>query len=59
MDTLTPGWRVNSMDYSKEELVAEVLRLIVEDVEYGDLSSIEGLLMRVPESTLIVFLPED
>jgi len=47
------------MDYSKEELVAEVLRLIVEDVEYGDLSSIEGLLMRVPESTLVVFLPED
>jgi hypothetical protein len=44
---------------SKEELVDEVIRLIVEDVEYGDTSSIEGLLMMVPEKTLIEFLPEE
>lgn len=47
------------MDVAKEELVEEVLRLIVEDVEYGDLTSIEGLLMLVPENALIGFLPED
>ena len=44
---------------SKEELVEEVIRLIVIDVEYGDTSSIEGLLMMVPEKTLIDFLPEE
>lgn len=43
----------------KEKLVDEVIRLIVEDVEYGDTSSIEGLLMMVPEKTLITFLPEE
>lgn len=43
----------------RQKLVDEVIRLIVEDVEHGDLTSIEGLLMLVPESTLIGFLPED
>jgi len=47
------------MQNNKQELVDQVIRLMIIDISYGDFSAIEGLLMMVPEKTLINFLPED
>lgn len=40
-------------------LIDRVIELIKEDIAYGDVSSIEGLLENVPENVLIDFLPEE
>jgi hypothetical protein len=40
-------------------LIDRVIELIKEDIAYGDLTSIEGLLENVPENVLIDFLPEE
>ncbi len=40
-------------------LIDRVIELIKEDIAYGDLTSIEGLLENVPENILIDFLPEE
>ena len=43
----------------QEQLIDQVLRQIVSDVEYGDLTAIEELLRCVPESNLKGYLAED
>ena len=40
-------------------LIDRVIELIKEDIAYGDVTSIEGLLENVPENVLIDFLPEE
>jgi formylmethanofuran dehydrogenase subunit E len=40
-------------------LIDRVIELIKEDIAYGDVTSIEGLLENVPENALVDFLPEE
>jgi hypothetical protein len=40
-------------------LIDRVIELIKEDIAYGDVTSIEGLLENVPENVLVDFLPEE